>query len=104
MINNKERLLNLAKQIREKHPETFSNGGLNQYILNTYKQQTGCKTFLTFKKWKEQGYTIIKGSKGFPIFSRPIGKIKQEKGKEASQEEFSYFGTAILFNENQVKK
>jgi hypothetical protein len=102
--NNKEKLMKLAREIRAKFPESQSNGGLNQYILNTYKAQTGAKVFKTFKQWKNEGYTIIKGSKGFPIFSRPIGKIKQDKGIEASTEEFKYFGTAILFNELQVKK
>lgn len=102
--NNKEKLMNLAREIRAKFPESQSNGGLNQYILNVYKAQTGAKVFKTFKQWKDEGYTIIKGSKGYPIFSRPIGAIKASQGKEASTEEFKYFGTAILFNELQVKK
>lgn len=104
MKDNRSRLLELAKKIREKHPESYSNGGINALILQSYKAQTGRKVFKTFAQWKKEGFSIIKGSQGFPIFSRPIGKIKESKGIEATTEEMKYFGTAILFNELQVKK
>lgn len=76
---------------------------MNELLLITYKAETGANTFKTFKQWKESGKTVQKGEKGFPIFSRPIGVIKEEKGKEASQNDFKYFGTCYLFNELQVK-
>ena len=82
------------------HPEMT----VNEYLLQTYKRETGCTTFRTFKQWKELGFSIIAESKGYPVFSRPIGVLKEQRGKEATTEEMSYFGTAYLFNENQVKR
>jgi hypothetical protein len=104
MKDNRKKLIQLAQGIRKKYPESQSSGNLNQYILTMYKAQTGCRVFKTFKQWKADGYSIIKGSKGFPVFSRPIASIKASQGKEARDEESKLFGTAILFNENQVKK
>jgi hypothetical protein len=104
MTDHRKHLIQLAKDIKAKYPESQSNGNLNQYILMMYKAQTGCKVFKTFAQWKAEGYKIIKGSKGYPVFSRPIAAIKASQGKEASDQESKLFGTAILFNENQVKK
>jgi len=103
MTDHRKYLIQLAKDIKAKYPESHSNGNLNALILAMYKAQTGCKVFKTFAQWKAEGFKIIKGSKGYPVFSRPINTIKAEKGQEADQES-KFFGTAILFNESQVSK
>ena len=77
---------------------------MNEMLVHTYKIQTGAKFFRTFKTWKEMGFFVKKGEKGFPIFSRPIGILKAEKGKETNDDDFSRFGTCYLFHENQVEK
>lgn len=94
-----------AESIRKFNP-LFLSGQLsmNEILIEQYKAETGCSQFKTFKAWKEAGYKIKKGSKGFPIFSRPIAVIKAEKGKETTPEENKYFGTCYLFNESQVEK
>jgi len=75
---------------------------MNELLVIQYKAETGATTFKTFKQWKEEGKMIRKGERGYPVFSRPIGVIKAEKGKEARPEENKHFGTCYLFNENQV--
>jgi hypothetical protein len=81
-------------------------GGItyNQIIVEQYKIETGCNIFKTFKQWKIEGFKVIKGSKGFPVFSKPSTKLKEEQGKEIKEGERSFFFTAYLFNESQVEK
>jgi hypothetical protein len=97
------RLKERAQQVK---PMLLLNQGLsmNELLILQYKAETGCTIFRTFKAWKDQGFSVKKGEKGFPIFSRPIAAIKAEQGKEASPEENKFFGTCYLFNENQVEK
>lgn len=76
----------------------------NELLIIGYKAETGCSQFHTFKQWKERGFSVLKGSKGFPIFSRPISVIKAEQGKEVNEEQSKLFGTCYLFNESQVEK
>jgi len=93
-------LTSLAKALKPNLGEM----SMNEMLVHTYKVQTGATFFRTFKAWKELGFFVKKGEKGFPIFSRPIGVIKTENGKEANQEDYSRFGTCYLFHENQVEK
>lgn len=99
------RLKTIAAQVK-KSPgyAQVLNGSLtfNELLILGYKAQTGCTQFHTFKDWKKRGFNIIKGSKGFPIFSRPINVIKAEQGKESTDND-KFFGTCYLFNESQVK-
>lgn len=78
---------------------------MNELLIAGYKAETGCNDFRTFKQWKEAGFTILKGSKGFPVFSRPVGVLKEQKTGEAQADDlYKLFGTCYLFNESQVKK
>jgi hypothetical protein len=104
MKDHRKNLLAIAERIRKSNPNSASNGAFNTYILEIYKAQTGAKIFKTFAQWKKEGFTIVKGSQGYPVFSRPIAKVKQEKGQEPAEQDFKRYGTAILFNELQVKK
>lgn len=103
MSERKKRLFELAKVAREKLGETHSSGTINEFILAQYKQETGAVTFRTFKGWKDAGFKIKKGSKGYPVFSRPISVIKAEKGQEPETDGIK-FGIAYLFNEFQIEK
>ena len=80
-----------------------SGGTFNAFLMNMYKHQTGQHDFRTFKAWKEAGFQVMKGSSSFAIFSRPIGVIKTEQGKEVSESEFSHFGVCHLFHAGQVQ-
>jgi antirestriction protein ArdC len=95
----KRNIKEISYQLRHLITETLS---MNDILLIQYKAETKATTFKTFKQWKETGKVVKKGERGYPVFSRPIGVIKAEKGKEARPEENKYFGTCYLFNENQV--
>ena len=78
---------------------------MNELLVQSYKRQTGAKMFKTFNEWKKEGYKILKGSKGFPVFSRPIGVLKEVKtGVPQAEDLYKMFGTCYLFNELQVSK
>ena len=44
---------------------------VNAAVLAYYKQQTGHETWHTFKGWQESGFSVVKGSTGFPIWATP---------------------------------
>jgi hypothetical protein len=91
------------KEIKANFSDLLSQGvTFNQILVESYKIETGANIFKTFKVWKEEGYKVKKGEKGFPVFSRPSKNIKEEQGKNTEGEK-SYFFTAYLFNELQVE-
>jgi hypothetical protein len=96
----KRNIKEISYQLRHLITETLS---MNDILLIQYKAETGATTFKTFKQWKETGKIVKKGERGYPVFSRPIGVIKAEKGKETTPAENKYFGTCYLFNELQVQ-
>lgn len=101
MIN--QDLLKLAEIVKNKYAALIAQGiNVNTLILEEYKQATGAQEFKTFKAWKEEGKIVRKGEKGFPIFSRPIKKIKEEQTGE-EQTGRTYFGTATVFHNLQVE-
>jgi len=76
---------------------------LNSIIIEVFYKKDGNTEFKTFKEWKEEGKKIIKGSKGFVIWGRPIGTQKAEEGKETDEEEINYFPISHLFSNKQVE-
>lgn len=99
----KTELLKKRAEIKANFADLLSQGiTFNQIIVEGYKVETGCNTFKTFKQWKAEGFLVQKGSKGYPVFSKPSTKLKEEKG-QSSDGERAYFFTAYLFNESQVK-
>lgn len=96
----------LKEQTNKAKALLLLNNGLsmNEILILQYKAETGAQTFRTFKGWKEIGFSVKKGEKGFPIFSRPIAAIKAEQGKEPQPGEGKFFGTCYLFHEKQVEK
>ncbi len=102
MIN--EQLKQMAELVKAKYSALIEQGvNVNTLILAEYQEATGAQEFKTFKAWKEEGKMVKKGEKGFPIFSRPIKKIKEEQTGE-QQEGRGYFGTAYVFNNMQVEE
>lgn len=101
----RQSLERLAAKIKKDVPKEgiVSAGGVNSMLIAGYRAETGQHDFRSFKHWREAGYQVRKGSKGFPIFSRPIGAIKEERGKEASADDFKFFGTCYLFHRGQVE-
>lgn len=92
---NKE-LLKKAAEIRANYSELLSMGAtFNDILVEEYRRETGAQNFKTFAKWKNEGYKVKRGSKGYPAFSHPIKSTTDEK---------KLFFTAYLFNETQVEK
>jgi hypothetical protein len=91
------------KDAREAGALDKTSGGVNRWLIHQYMMETGQTDFRTFKSWKEGGYSVKKGEKGFPIFSRPLGAIALEKGKEIDSDTAKQFKTCYLFHAGQVE-
>lgn len=76
---------------------------LNSFIVEHYQQQAGDGEFNTFAQWKNQGRTIKKGEKGWPIWGQPLGSRPEDTDKGSDPEEdFKYFPLCYLFHESQT--
>ena len=111
----KQKLLELSGKARHIQAVLKDKGAImipnvNSIVVEFYKKETQTDKFKKFKEWLNEGFKVIKGSKGFAVWSRPLkGKDskefkKKEGGTETLIKEFSFFGTAFLFNEKQVSK
>lgn len=99
----KRELLKRRAEIKANFADLLAAGvTYNQIIVEGYKLETGAETFKTFKQWKSDGFLVCKGEKGYPVFSKPSTKLKEERGINTEGER-AYFFTAYLFNEKQVK-
>ena len=59
---------------------------LNYFILKFVyaPAEEGTTEFKKFNEWKSEGYTIIKGSKAFPVWSQPTKREKKEQDGETA--------------------
>ena len=95
----------VAKIKAETPPQAIeSAGGFNAWLMEFYKEETKQTVFRTFNAWKAEGYMVKKGESSFPIFSRPIAAIKEERGEEPPTSGKKFFGIAHLFHFGQVEK
>ena len=58
----------------------------------------------TFNEWKKAGYKIIKGSKAYKFWSKPINAKSKKTEEQETQEEYKFFGMCLLFTAEQVEK
>lgn len=65
------------------------------------KENPEIKELNTFKQWKDKGFTILKGSKSFPVWGQPVGRKQTD---EPEKDEYSFFPLCYLFANTQVKK
>lgn len=73
---------------------------VNEAILSTYRNEQH-QEFKKFWEWKRQGYTILKGSKAFPVWAQPV----KQKGTEQNEgEEYEFFPICYLFSNAQVRR
>jgi len=80
-----------------------TQGGTNAALIAFYQMETGRRDFRTFKNWKDAGYSVKKGEKGYPIFSRPVRVIEEETGKVINKSGKMKFLTCYLFHDGQVE-
>lgn len=78
---------------------------INACLELVYASKTGQIEWRSFLGWKEAGFAVIKGEKGFPIWGRPIECEAREKvAAETKGEEnkFEFFPVSYLFHAGQV--
>ena len=80
---------------------------VNKVLVMMYQEETGCKDFQVFSAWKSRGYSIIKGSVGFRVWSTPrqiTEKSNNEKGEKVEGDSYEFWPVCHLFNEDQVEE
>ncbi len=63
--------------------------------------------FKSFAGWKNDGYTIKKGSKAYIVWGQPVSTKREElkeKKEEDQAKEDSFFPVAYIFRNDQVVK
>ena len=112
----REALRRLSAQIRARLNATDSNKTINEVLEAMYRAQSGQNDFDTFRGWKERGYFVEKGAKGFPVWSRPksrnaeaneMTKTETPDGVEVNlnggEKKAPSFWVSYLFHAGQVK-
>ena len=76
-------LINRANSLE--HAAFLESQPLNYFILKYVyaPAEEGTTEFKKFNEWKNEGYTIIKGSKAFPVWSQPTKREKKEQDGES---------------------
>ena len=79
----REMMINTAKSIEQ--AMFFEGQPLNYFILKYVyaPAEEGTTEFKKFNEWKNEGYTIKKGSKAFPVWSQPTKREKKEQDGES---------------------
>ena len=71
---------------------------INACLELIYRRETGQTEWKTFLGWKEAGYGVVKGEKGFPIWGRPI----ERKDGGTDERGLEFFPVSNLFHAGQV--
>ena len=76
-------LINRANSLE--HAAFLESQPLNYFILKYVyaPAEEGTTEFKKFNEWKNEGYTINKGSKAFPVWSQPTKRDKKEQDGES---------------------
>jgi len=86
----------------------YASRPLNYFILKFVYQSAGVKEFKKFNEWKQEGATVKKGEKAYPIWGQPIGKLKEDEAKskgeqyKATEEENERYPICYVFSNLQV--
>jgi len=94
-----------ARLLRENRPE-FEGSTINEILMAVLYNRHGDREFKKFREWKEEGFTIKKGEKGFMLWAQPLSELKKQEGQETDpeDEENSFFPVCYLFSNEQVIK
>ena len=86
--------------------EETESDKINDVLIEMYSNDIH-QEFSTFKGWKEKGFKVKKGSKGFFIWSKPLkGNKNKEQTEPKTKDEkdtFKFFGVAYIFSNAQVE-
>jgi len=102
-MENRKKLIALSQVIRLAVKDGIYDT-VNEGLREMYEESNEeISDFNTFNQWKEQGYTIKKGSKAFLFWGQPR-KISQVPEGSSEPEEFKYWPICYLFADTQVFK
>ncbi len=76
---------------------------VNEALIKTIYRTAEHQEFNSFKAWKIKGFKVKKGEKGYPVWSRPVSVLKEEKGEGADDESTKQFRIAYIFSNAQVE-
>ena len=77
---------------------------INEAIIQTVYTTDEHYEFKKFHEWKKAGKSIIKGSRGFPVWTRPIERNEAEASADHEEKDDStYWGICYLFSNAQVR-
>ncbi|MBO7520685.1 MAG: hypothetical protein J6T16_00410 [Opitutales bacterium] len=94
----------LSQKIRAKLDATGSNKTINEVLESLYRAQSGQTDFDTFKGWKERGYRVEKGAKGFPLWSKPRDRHGSAKDAPDVEKTETADGVEIDLNAGEGEK
>lgn len=102
-LENRKKLIARSQLIRVMVKEGAFDT-VNEGLHELYSDENPeIEEFNTFNQWKEQGFTIKKGSKAFLFWGQPR-KISQTPEGSDEPEEFKYWPICYLFADTQVFK
>lgn len=81
------------------------NDMLHVYYVLKYPE-TASKVVKTFKQWKEAGFSVKKGEKGFKFWTSPIRATSKTQTPEGGESEkgYKFFNICYLFSDKQVEQ
>jgi uncharacterized protein DUF3560/antirestriction factor ArdC-like protein len=80
--------------------------GINEILMQWYREQTGQTIFKTFHDWKKAGFKVVKGQNAYRVWSMPKKAKKSyetEQGEKLEGDEYRYWGMCCLFHAGQVE-
>jgi hypothetical protein len=79
-------------------------GSVNEGLANYYAEQ-GHKILHSYRRWKEQGFQVKKGSKALLMWGEPrmYGKQQEQQASEEENKE-TWFPLAYVFSNLQVEQ
>ena len=102
-IEKRKLLIALSQGIRQLVKEGAYNT-VNEGLHEMYAEENPeIEEFNTFNQWKEEGFTIKKGSKAFLFWGQPRKANQIPEGSD-EPEEYKYWPICYLFSNEQVFK
>lgn len=101
-INSRAQLSKLSEKVRLF--ADMSGLSINEALKVVYGLEADQKLY-TFSQVKKNGWKVLKGSKSYRLWSKPIkSKKNEEESSEEEKKSYSFYGIAKLFTEDQIDK
>ena len=112
MLKKREYLRGLSQTAETMAEGTdFEDCTVNEKLMKFIYNPKNNLEFRSFKKWKEQGFTVRKGQKAFLLWGQPLENDKNSKDKDKQKESTTdeednskFFPVAYVFSSEQVYK